>query len=118
MRLASVTMTGNSEATIGETIASVAPWVDSVVVVDTGVTDRSLEIAREIAGDKLVVRKFKWIDDFAAARNAALAAAHEVGADWAVMVDTDETIDLRGEDIRGELERATVSHFMIAHESG
>lgn len=118
MRLVSVTMTGNNEATIGEAIASVVSWVDAVVLVDTGVTDKSIEIAREIAGDKLVVRRFKWINDFAAARNFALKTGHEAGGEWAVMVDTDETIDLRGEDIRSELERARKPHFMIAHESG
>jgi hypothetical protein len=111
-------MTGNNEDVIGDAIASVAPWVDGVVVVDTGVTDRSLEIARSIAKEKYVERKFAWIDDFAAARNFALDAAREAGGDWAVMVDTDEQIDRRGEDVRGFLANATAAHVMIFHESG
>ncbi len=111
-------MTGNSEAVIAGAIASVAPWVDTVLVIDTGVTDKSLQIARDIAGGKLVVRGFPWIDDFAAARNFALAASHETGADWAVMVDTDETIDLGGVDARAAIESAAVPHLMLSHESG
>jgi hypothetical protein len=120
MKLVSTTLTGNNEAVIGEAIASVAPWVDAVVVVDTGVTDQSLAIARSIAKDKYVERKFTWIDDFAAARNFALQAAHEAGGpgSWAVMVDTDETIDRRGEDVRAFLANAKTQHAMIFHESG
>jgi tetratricopeptide (TPR) repeat protein len=117
MKLVSTTMTGNNEDVIGDAIASVVDWVDAVVVVDTGVTDRSLVIAREVAREKYVERKFPWVDDFAAARNFALEAAHEAGGDWAVMVDTDETIDRCGEDVRQALETAKVPHFMIFHES-
>jgi tetratricopeptide (TPR) repeat protein len=117
MKLVSVTMTGNNEETIGDAIASVAPWVDQVVVVDTGVTDRSLAIARDIAKEKYVERTFTWVDDYAAARNFILQAGHEAGGDWAVMVDTDEEIALRGEDIRAELQKASVRHLMIFHES-
>src|ERR1700722_19970112 len=113
MKLVSTTMTGNNEDVIGDAIASVVDWVDAVVVVDTRVTDRSLEIARGVAKEKYVERKFAWVDDFAAARNFALQAAHEAGGDWAVMVDTDETIDRCGEDVRAALEKATVAHFMI-----
>jgi tetratricopeptide (TPR) repeat protein len=118
MKLVSTTMTGNSEGVIADAIASVTPWVDAVVVVDTGVTDQSLVIARSIAKEKYIERKLPWADDFAAGRNFALTAAYEAGGDWAVMVDTDEEIDLRGEDIRAELETSTVAHLMIAHESG
>jgi tetratricopeptide (TPR) repeat protein len=38
-------------------------------------------------------------------RNAGLEYAHKMGADWAVMLDTDERINLNGTDIRGTLER-------------
>jgi tetratricopeptide (TPR) repeat protein len=119
MRLVSTTITANAEATIGRAIASVVAWVDAVVVVDTGATDRTIAIAREAAGAKYVGASFAWVDDFAAARNAALRAAHtDAGGDWAVMVDTDETIDLRGECIRTELARTGAPHLTIAHESG
>jgi len=118
MKLVSTTLTGNNAAVIGDAIRSVAGWVDLCLVIDTGVTDRSLEIAREVAGEKYVERRFPWINDFAAARNFALEAAHELGGDWAVTVDTDERLEPRGEDLRAEAEAAAEGVLMVLHESG
>ena len=87
--LVSVTMTGSSEDRIGDALRSAISFVDRCVVVDTGVKDRTLEIAREICGDRLVVESFPWINDFAAARNFSLAAAARTGAEWAMNLDTD-----------------------------
>lgn len=118
-QLASITITGNSEGTIGAAIASVAPWVDRIVIVDTGITDGTLKAVRAAAqGKPVTIRKHAWNDNFSDARNAALAAAAGTRADWAVLVDSDETIDLRGEDVRRLIETVTVRHLSIAHESG
>jgi tetratricopeptide (TPR) repeat protein len=103
MKIASTTLTANSAELIGDALASVVEWVDWCLVIDTGVTDSTLEVARRVAGDKCVVRRWAWQADFAKARNFALDAAHELGADWSVTVDTDERIELRGEDLRGTL---------------
>ncbi len=46
---------------------------DEIVVVDTGSTDRTAEIARDFGAQ---VFEFPWIDDFAAARNAAPRSCH------------------------------------------
>ena len=62
---------------------SVAPWVDEMVVLDTGSTDDTVRLARE-AGAR--VEHFSWVDDFSAARNAALELA---GADWHLVLDAD-----------------------------
>ncbi|AKT39103.1 glycosyltransferase [Chondromyces crocatus] len=118
MKLVSTTLTGNNEAILADALRSVVDWVDACLVIDTGVTDRSLEIAREIAGDKLVLRTFRWVNDFAAARNFALDAAHEIQGDWALTLDTDERIDLRGEDLRALLETATEGVLMVMDGSG
>ncbi len=59
---------------------------DEIVVVDTGSTDRTVEIARN-AGAEVV--HFDWIDDFAAAKNFALEQVH---GDWVLMLDADEYI--------------------------
>ena len=90
--LVSTTLTGNSERFIADALLSVAGFVDQCLVIDTGVTDRTLEVAREAVGDKLLVRRFPWCHDFAAARNAALDFAEEAGATWALTVDSDERI--------------------------
>ena len=60
---------------------------DEIVVVDTGSKDRTREIAREFGAR---VFDFVWVDDFAAARNAALARATGNYAFW---LDADDVID-------------------------
>ena len=65
-------------------LASVAPFVDEVVVADTGSTDDTVAVAEAIGARVVHV---EWRDDFAAARNAALAACT---GDWVLSVDADE----------------------------
>jgi len=118
VKLVSTTLTGNAAEIVGDALRSVVEWVDTCLVVDTGVTDATLEVAREVAGNRLVVRAFPWVSDFSAARNFALDAAREVGADWSITVDTDERIELRGEDLRATLGSASVGCLMVAHADG
>jgi glycosyltransferase involved in cell wall biosynthesis len=113
VKLVSTTLTGNNEDIIGDALRSVVEWVDLCLVIDTGVTDRSLEVAREIAGSKLVVQKFPWVNDFAKARNFALMSAHALGADWAIAVDTDEGIHPNGEDLRKTLGSLTAGLLLM-----
>jgi glycosyltransferase involved in cell wall biosynthesis len=116
MKIASTTLTGNNAEIIGDALRSVVEWVDCCVVIDTGVTDESLRIAREIAGDKYVERRFAWINDFAAARNFALDVAHDLSASWAITVDTDERILDSGEDLRRAMREASVDVLMMYDE--
>jgi hypothetical protein len=118
VKLVSTTLTANSAELIADALRSVVEWVDVCLLVDTGVTDATLQVAREVAGDKVRVRTFQWCDDFAAARNFALDAAQEEGGDWSVTVDTDERIDVPGPETRAVLEAATVGCLMLQHESG
>ena len=85
-RVALVMIARNESARIVRALASVANCVDELVVLDTGSADATVALARS-AGAR--VGHFTWCDDFAAARNAALALAD---ADWAVVVDADEWI--------------------------
>ncbi len=116
MKIASTTLTGNNADVIGDAIRSVVEWVDCCLVIDTGVTDDSLRIARQIAGDKYVERRFEWINDFAAARNFALDAAHQIDASWTITVDTDERILDNGEDLRRAMQEASVDVLMMYDE--
>jgi tetratricopeptide (TPR) repeat protein len=74
-------------------LASAKPWVDAMLVIDTGSVDATVEIAHR-AGAR--VTRFDWIDDFAAARNAALAASD---APWRLVLDADEWIAEGGESL-------------------
>ena len=68
-------------------LASVQGLFDEIVVVDTGSKDRTVEIARSFGAR---VFDFVWVDDFAVARNAALARAT---GDYAFWLDADDLVD-------------------------
>jgi tetratricopeptide (TPR) repeat protein len=116
--IVSTTISGNSREIIGDALRSVVEWVDWCLVINTGITDDTLDIAREIVGDKLIVRQLTWRDDFSEARNFALDAAAEIGATWAVTLDTDERLDVRGVDVRAALRATTVDMLQIKHVNG
>ena len=59
MKLISLTLTGNNEALIGDAIQSVVGWVDQCLVIDTGVTDRSLEVARRVVNIKSILEQVR-----------------------------------------------------------
>src|SRR5579862_1653188 len=76
----------DEEANIGRCLASLQGKVDEVIVVDTGSSDRTAEIAAQ-AGARVV--PFQWCDDFAAARNFSVEQAT---SEWVVWVDADEEL--------------------------
>lgn len=76
----------DEEATLGRCLDSVRGLVDEIVVVDTGSVDRTVEIAASYGA---VVGHFDWVDDFAAARNEALARATHP---WRLVLDADDWI--------------------------
>jgi len=67
-------------------LKGVKEFVDEIIIVDTGSTDKTLEIARKFTSK---VYAFKWIDDFSAARNFSLAKAT---CEWILVLDADEVI--------------------------
>jgi glycosyltransferase involved in cell wall biosynthesis len=77
----------NCNAALQTCLKSVRSWVDEVVMVDTGSTDDSPQIAVSFGAE---VVHFPWCDDFAAARNESLRYAR---GDWIFWIDADETID-------------------------
>ena len=56
----------NEENVLAKCLGSVYDLVDEIIIVDTGSTDKTKEIARKYT-DKIY--DFKWVDDFAKARN-------------------------------------------------
>jgi glycosyltransferase involved in cell wall biosynthesis len=77
----------DEEPNLDACLASVDGLFDEIVVVDTGSTDRTKEIARR-HGAK--VFDFPWVDSFAAARNASLEHAT---SQWIFWLDADDRLD-------------------------
>jgi len=76
----------NEERFLAQCLRSVRELATQIVVVDTGSTDRTIEIAKEFGAE---VYSFAWCDEFSAARNAALE--HATG-DWVLIIDADEEL--------------------------
>ncbi len=79
-----VTIARDEAPRIARLLDSVRPWVDAMLVLDTGSRDDTPAIA---AAHGARVAHVDWRDDFAAARNHALALA---GGDWHLVLDADE----------------------------
>jgi glycosyltransferase involved in cell wall biosynthesis/tetratricopeptide (TPR) repeat protein len=86
-RVSLTLITRDEEKNLPRCLESVRGIFDEIVVVDTGSVDRTREIAREYGAR---VFDFLWVDDFAAARNAALARAR---GDYAFWLDADDVIE-------------------------
>ncbi|MFJ5446619.1 glycosyltransferase [Methylobacillus methanolivorans] len=90
-RIALVMIVRNEARSIARCLQSVRPWVDEMIVLDTGSDDDTVSIAESLGAK---VHVFTWCDDFSAARNAALALS---SADWNLVLDADEWIISGGE---------------------
>jgi glycosyltransferase involved in cell wall biosynthesis len=99
VKLSVVVITKDEEAAIGRCLDSVR-WADEIVVLDSGSTDRTVEIARE-HGARVEVSA-DW-PGFGPQKNRALALA---GGEWVLSLDADEWVP---EDLAAEIRAAIVS---------
>jgi tetratricopeptide (TPR) repeat protein len=74
-------------ASLARCLRSVRPFVDRIVIGDTGSTDDSRSTAASFGAE---VVSIPWREDFAAARNEVLALAR---CDWVLVLDADEMLD-------------------------
>ena len=84
IRVSAALIVRDEEKFLEGCLASIVDHVDEIVVVDTGSSDSTIEIARSFPV-RLLERR--WRDDFAWARNEALAAAT---GSWILYIDADE----------------------------
>ncbi len=89
-----VILTLNESANLQRCLDSVT-WSDDVVVVDSGSTDATVDIARA-AGARILIRSF---DTFAGQRNHAMEAG-ELRHPWTLHLDADEVV---GSGLRDEM---------------
>lgn len=76
----------DEEQTLARALESVKPFADEIIVVDTGSTDSSVQIAKQFTEN---VFYFEWCDDFARARNFSFSKAT---CDLVMWLDADDQI--------------------------
>jgi glycosyltransferase involved in cell wall biosynthesis len=84
LKLSLAMIAKNEARCLARCLRSVRAIADEIIVADTGSTDDTVKIARE---NGATVAHFAWNNDFAAARNFALAQAT---GDWMLILDADE----------------------------
>ncbi|MBN1635535.1 MAG: tetratricopeptide repeat protein [Deltaproteobacteria bacterium] len=85
--LGTVMIVKNEEHRLGNILSDIQDFVDEVVVVDTGSTDKTVSIARSFG---VTLGHFPWCSDFSAARNASIELAR---SDYLLWLDADDRID-------------------------
>lgn len=86
MLLSAALIVKNEERYLADCLASIQDLVDEFVIVDTGSTDATPDIARQF-GARLF--HYPWSGDFSAARNFGL---EQLRGDWVLYVDADERL--------------------------
>jgi glycosyltransferase involved in cell wall biosynthesis/predicted Zn-dependent protease len=82
----------NEEENLPACLESARDLFEQIVILDTGSTDRTKEIARSFGA---LVVDFAWVDSFAAARTEGLR--HATGT-WVMWLDADEVLDPQNRD--------------------
>src|SRR5690606_23268197 len=77
----------NEEKVLRRCLESVDGLVDEIIIVDTGSTDKTKEIASKFTTQ---IFDYKWINNFADARNYAQSKAK---GKWILFLDGDEYVD-------------------------
>ena len=74
----------DEETVLERCLSSVRNYVDEIIIVDTGSTDATRDIAKHYTDQ---VYPFEWVNDFSAARNESLKHA---SGKWILVLDADE----------------------------
>lgn len=90
--IAAVIIAKDEERSIKRCIESLTAAVDEIILIDTGSTDRTIQIAKDCGAD---IYQYMWDDDFSKARNSALPHVH---SQWVIWVDADEWLDPEHQD--------------------
>ncbi|MGE5405050.1 MAG: glycosyltransferase family 2 protein, partial [Candidatus Saccharibacteria bacterium] len=77
----------NEERFLQSCLNSIAGIADEIIIVDTGSTDRTIEIAKQYTDEVFFL---EWNDDFSDARNFGLERA---SGEWIFVIDGDEELD-------------------------
>ena len=89
----------NEEEVLARCLACITSFADEIVIVDTGSTDKTKEIAASFTDD---VYDFPWCDDFSKARNYSFSKATQ---DFIMWLDADDVILQEDQDKLVELKQ-------------
>ncbi|MHC5064990.1 MAG: tetratricopeptide repeat-containing glycosyltransferase family 2 protein [Planctomycetota bacterium] len=111
-RISLCMITRDEEDFLPACLERVAGCVDEIVIVDTGSTDRTVEIAESFGA--MVIHR-EWDDDFSSPRNAGIEAAT---GDWILVLDADELVDVNSiEELRRLVRDPAVSGYHLTIEN-
>ena len=76
----------NEERSLSRCVKSVKSLVNQIIIVDTGSTDNTVKIAKDLGAE---VYNFEWCDDFLPKNESIKYANHQ----WILLLDADEFVD-------------------------
>ena len=98
----------DEEEVIGRCLSSIRELADEIIIIDTGSTDSTKDIAREYTSN---IFDFNWSNDFSAARNESLKHAT---CKWILILDADEYLNIEKiKDYRKFINNAPVSEAIL-----
>lgn len=83
-------MIKNEERCITRCLNSLIPYVDEIILVDTGSTDNSIKFINDLNCHKIKLFNYKWCDSFSTIRNYMLTKST---CDVIFVIDADEYLD-------------------------
>lgn len=103
----------NEEDVLERCLSSVSDIVDEMIIVDTGSTDKTKDIAKEF---NCFIYDYNWIDDFAAARNYSFSKATK---DYILWLDADDVLlesdCIKLKVLKGKMDLDVDSYSMFYH---
>ena len=91
----------NEERSLSRCLDSIKDIADEIIIVDTGSTDKTIEIAESFNAR---IYHFDWINDFSAARNESIKYANY---NWIFLIDADEVLE---KDSKNEIQSLEKNH--------
>ncbi|SMC40383.1 glycosyltransferase [Sporomusa malonica] len=86
MKISLCMIVKNEEELLRKCLEQIIPHVSEFIIVDTGSTDKTKEIARQFTSQ---IYDFDWCNDFSKARNFSISKASN---DWILVLDADELV--------------------------
>ena len=97
----------NEEAVLKRCLDSISDLMDEIIIVDTGSTDKTKEIARCYTNK---IYDFEWVQDFSVARNFSFSKAT---MDYIYVADADEVLDEENREKFRNLKKAMIPEIEI-----